>query len=207
MKIIFATTNEGKLKEIKAILSMFDIQVTSLKDENINIEIEETGKTFEENAIIKAKTIMKLTGKIVMADDSGLEVDYLNKEPGIYSARYLGENAPQKMKNESIIKRLSQAEGESRSARFVCSIATAFPNGKILTTEGTLEGLIAYEEKGCSGFGYDPILYVPEYDQTTAQMSGEQKNKISHRYQALRLMGNKLMSELNGGIYENFGGK
>lgn len=203
MKIIFATSNEGKLKEVRAILSLFGLKVTSLQEENIYIDIEETGKTFEENAIIKAEAIMKLTGCVVMADDSGLEVDYINKEPGIFSARYLGEDTSQTVKNKSIIDRLTNAKDAFRSARFVCCIATAFPDGRIYTTSGTVEGLIDYAEKGSNGFGYDPILYIPEYSQTIAQMTEELKNTISHRFKALRLMGEKLKNELNGGVYEN----
>lgn len=197
MKILFATTNEGKLKEIKAIMSVYGFEVVSLKDQGIDIAIEENGKTFEENAIIKAKTVMDATGEIVMADDSGLEVDYINGEPGIYSARYLGENTPQSKKNKSIIDRLANAKDNERKARFVCAIACVFPDGRTITTRGEAEGLIAYEEKGDNGFGYDPILYIPEYELTMAEMSREEKNKISHRFKALRLMGEQLNENTN----------
>lgn len=197
MKIIFATTNPGKLKEIKAILPEYEI--SSLKEEGIDIDIEETGKSFEENAVLKALTIMKMTGNLVLADDSGLEVDFINKEPGIYSARYLGEGSTQQEKNRSIIKRLEEAQGEERKARFTCAIAAVFPDGRVFTAHGIMEGLIGYEERGENGFGYDSIFYVPEYNLTAAQMSAELKNKISHRYKALCAIADKLKTELGGG--------
>lgn len=195
-KLIFATSNEGKMKEIRMILADLPVQVLSLKEAGIQADIVEDGTTFEENAIIKARTICQMTNEIVLADDSGLEVDFINKEPGIYSARYMGENTPYTVKNQSIIERLKNAEGDERSARFVCVIAAAFPDGQVLTTRGTIEGRIGYEERGENGFGYDPILYVPEYDMTTAQMSAELKNQISHRGKALELMKKELMKEL-----------
>ena len=195
-KIIFATGNEGKMQEIRMIMQDLDVELVSLKDAGISADIVEDGQTFEENAIIKAKTIMELTGEMVLADDSGLEVDYMDKAPGVYSARYLGEDTPYSIKNATIIENLKDAVGEERSARFVCAIAAAFPDGKIVTTEGTIEGLIGYEEKGTNGFGYDPILYVPEYDMTTGQMSKEFKNTISHRGKALNSMKEKLRDYL-----------
>lgn len=195
-KIIFATSNEGKMKEIRMILSDLPVKVVSLKEAGIQTEIVENGKTFEENALIKASTISKLTNTLVLADDSGLEVDYINKEPGVYSARYMGEETSYAVKNQSIIDRLKDAKGKERSARFVCVIAAAFPDGRVLTTRGTIEGEIGYEEKGENGFGYDPILYVPEFQMTTAQMSSEMKNKISHRGKALELMKKELIKEL-----------
>ena len=191
-KIIFATTNEGKMKEIRMIRADLGMEILSLKDLDINIDIEENGKTFEENAIIKAKAICELTGEMVLADDSGLEVDYMDKAPGVYSARYLGEDTPYSVKNQTIIDNLKDAKGEERSARFVCAIAAAFPDGRVLTTEATIEGYIGYEERGTNGFGYDPLLYVPEYDMTTGQMDSAMKNKISHRGKALELMKEKL---------------
>ncbi len=197
MKIIFATTNNGKLKEVKSILGKYNIDVFSLKDIGLDIDIEENGKTFEENAIIKAKAVMEITNEIVMADDSGLEVDFINKEPGIYSARYLGSQANQQEKNKSIIDRLAKAKDNDRKARFVCSIACVFPDGKTITTHGVVEGLISYKEKGTNGFGYDPILYVPEYGMTMAELPPEIKNKISHRYKALQLMGDKINENTN----------
>lgn len=190
--IIFATGNEGKMKEVRMILKDLNQEIKSLKEINLDVDIVEDGKTFEENAIIKAKTIMELTNEIVLADDSGLEVDYLDKAPGIYSARYLGEHTSYKIKNQSIIDKLKDADGMERSARFVCVIACAMPDGTILTTRATIEGMIGYEEKGDNGFGYDPIFFVPEYNCTTAELSPEQKNKISHRGKALKEMKLKL---------------
>lgn len=187
-KIVFATTNEGKMKEIRMILKDLPYQVCSLKELGIFVDIEENGTTFEENAIIKAKTIMEMTGEIVLADDSGLEVDYLEKAPGIYSARYLGEDTSYDIKNQHIIDQLKEAEGEQRSARFVCAIACVFPDGTIETTRGTIEGVIGYEAKGENGFGYDPIFVVPEYNCTAAELSSEVKNTISHRGKALETM-------------------
>ena len=191
-RMIFATTNEGKMKEIRMILADLGMEILSLKDLDINVDIEENGKTFEENAIIKAKAISELTGEMVLADDSGLEVDYMDKAPGVYSARYLGEDTPYSVKNQTIIDNLKDAKGEERSARFVCAIAAAFPDGRVLTTQATIEGYIGFEERGTNGFGYDPLLYVPEYDMTTGQMEPEMKNKISHRGKALELMKEKL---------------
>lgn len=185
-KVIFATGNEGKMKEIREILGDLDIELLSLKDAGIHADIVEDGKTFEENAQIKAKAICDLTGEIVLADDSGLEIDHLNKEPGIYSARYMGEDTSYHIKNSSLIERLNGVPDEKRTARFVCAVAAAFPNGRVKTVRGTMEGRIGYEEKGENGFGYDPIFYLPEYGCTSAELSMEEKNKISHRGKALR---------------------
>ena len=187
-KVIFATSNEGKMKEVRSILEGLDVEVFSMKEAGIFVEVVEDGTTFEENAAIKATAIQKECGEIVLADDSGLEVDYLNKEPGIYSARYMGEDTSYRIKNKSLIDRLEGVEGEDRSARFVCAIAAAFPDGTVEITRGTIEGQIAYEEKGENGFGYDPIFYVPEYGCTTAELTLEQKNEASHRGKALRKM-------------------
>ena len=186
--MIFATGNQGKIKEIKAILGDIGEEIISMKEVGIDIDIVEDGSSFEENAIIKAKAVMKLTGQLVLADDSGLEVDALGGEPGIYSARYLGEDTSYEIKNRNIIERLEGVEGEARSARFVCVIAAAFPDGEIVTTRGTIEGVIAKEPAGENGFGYDPIVYVPEYKMTTGQMEPEAKNAISHRGKALCAM-------------------
>lgn len=194
-KIIFATSNQGKMDEIRMIMKDCKIPIVSMKEAGIKVDIVEDGKTFEENAIIKAKAIMEMTGCITLADDSGLEVDYINKEPGVYSARYLGEDTPYSIKNQSIIDRLRDAKGEERSARFVCAIAACIPDGRTFTTIGTIEGQIGYEEKGIHGFGYDPILYVPEYGKTTGEMLPEFKNEISHRGKALRSMSEKLKEE------------
>lgn len=187
-KVIFATSNEGKMKEVRSILEGLDVEVFSMKEAGIFVEVVEDGTTFEENAAIKATAIQKECGEIVLADDSGLEVDYLNKEPGIYSARYMGEDTSYRIKNKSLIDRLEGVEGEDRSARFVCAIAAAFPDGTVEITRGTIEGQIGYEEKGENGFGYDPIFYVPEYGCTTAELTLEQKNEASHRGKALRKM-------------------
>lgn len=191
-RIIFATGNENKMKEVRMILQELPCEILSMKEAGISVDIVENGSTFEENASIKAKAMMSLTGDIVMADDSGLEVDYLKGAPGIYSARFLGEDTSYHIKNQYIIEQLAQAEGQERSARFVCAIACAFPDGHIEIVRGTIEGQIGYEEKGENGFGYDPIFYVPSYGCTTAEMNPIQKNEISHRGKALRLMKKKI---------------
>lgn len=195
-KIIVATCNENKMKEIREILAGDGIEYVSLNDENLSdIPIIENGSTFEENAVIKAKTVSEVTKSMVIADDSGLEVDYMDKAPGIYSARFLGEDTPYTVKNNYIIEQLKNAKGDERSARFVCVMACVFPDGRVITTRGTVEGRIAYEEKGNNGFGYDPIFYLPERECTTAQLSPEEKNMISHRGNALREMYKRLKGE------------
>lgn len=194
-KIIFATGNEGKVREVQAIMSDMDVQVCSLKEAGIAVDVVEDGSTFEENAVIKAKEVAKLTDAVVLADDSGLEIDYLNGEPGIYSARYLGEDTPYTEKNQIILERMQPAGKEERSARFVCAMAAVFPDGSVITTSGVMEGEIAYERKGNNGFGYDPIFYLPEYRMTSAEISSEEKNKISHRGKALQLMKAELLKK------------
>lgn len=191
-KLIFATGNEGKMKEVRMILADLDVEVLSLKEAGIEAEAEENGATFEENAKIKAAEIMKRSGEIVLADDSGLEVDALNKEPGIYSARYMGYDTSYHIKNQNLIRRLEGKTGKKRSARFVCAIAAAFPDGRVLTTRGTMEGEIGYEERGENGFGYDPIFYLPEYGCYSGELPLEVKNSLSHRGKALRLMKEEL---------------
>ena len=191
-KIIFATGNKDKLREIKEILSDCDVDIRSMKEAGINVDIVEDGKTFEDNALIKARAIAAHTDAIVLADDSGLEIDYLNKEPGIYSARYLGEDTPYSVKNENLIQRLEGVPEEQRTARFVCAIAAVLPDGRELTTRATIEGRIGYDEKGKNGFGYDPIFYVPEFRKTTAELTEEEKNQVSHRGKALQLMKEEL---------------
>lgn len=186
--MIFATGNENKMKEIREILGALPLEILSMKEAGVSADIVEDGKTFEENALIKARAICKLAGEMVLADDSGLEIDYLNKEPGIYSARYMGEDTSYHIKNKSLIDRLEGVPDEKRTARFVCAIAAVFPDGKELVVRGTVEGVIGYEEKGENGFGYDPIFYLPERGCTTAELSPEEKNSISHRGNALRLM-------------------
>ena len=181
-KIIFATGNENKMKEIRMILADLGMPILSMKEAGINVDVVEDGTTFEENALIKATEIAKhVDNCIVLADDSGLEIDYLNKEPGIYSARYAGENTSYDIKNNLLLERLAGVPDEKRTARFVCAVAAAFP-------DGTTEGQIGYEEKGENGFGYDPIFYLPEYGCTTAQMDPDKKNELSHRGNALRAM-------------------
>lgn len=185
-KLIFATGNEGKMREIREILSDLGVEILSLKEAGIHADIVEDGKSFEENAVIKAKTICELTHEVVLADDSGLEIDYLNGEPGIYSARYMGEDTSYRIKNQNLIDRLEGVPDEKRTARFVCVIAAAYPDGTVKTACGTMEGIIGYEERGENGFGYDPIFFLPEYGCSSAELSMEEKNKISHRGKALR---------------------
>ena len=187
-RIIFATTNKDKVREVKMMLEGFDVELCTMKEVGVDVDIVEDGTTFEENALIKAKTIMEMTGEIALADDSGLEVDYMDGAPGIYSARFLGEDTSYDVKNNYIIDKLKDAKGSERSARFVCAMAAAFPTGDIETCRGTIEGVIAYEQKGTNGFGYDPIVYVPEYEMTTGEMAPELKNSISHRGKALEQM-------------------
>lgn len=191
-KMIFATGNEGKMREVRMIFGDLGAEILSLKEAGIQAEAEENGTTFEENAVIKAKEIMEKTGALVLADDSGLEVDALNGEPGIYSARYMGHETSYHIKNKNLIERLEGKTGEERSARFVCAIAACFPDGRVLTTRGTMEGQIGYEEKGENGFGYDPIFYLPEYQCYSGELPLEEKNKLSHRGKALRLMKEQL---------------
>lgn len=196
--IIVATGNQGKIKEFREILGESNYEFLSLHDIGLaDFEIIEDGETFEENALIKAKTIANKVGKMVLADDSGLEVDYLDKAPGVYSARYLGEDTPYTIKNNYIIEQLQGVPDEKRTARFVCVIACAFPDGDSFTVRGTVEGRIAYEEKGDNGFGYDPIFYVPELGVTTAELPADEKNAISHRGRALRAMYEKLKDTLS----------
>lgn len=192
-KIIFATGNKGKVKEIQEILKDLNYEVLTMKEAGIEIAIEENGKTYEENALIKARSVAQHTDAIVMADDSGLEVDAMDKAPGVLSARFMGEDTSYRIKNAEIIRRLEGKEGDERSARFVCAIAAVFPDKSEVTTRATIEGLIGYEEQGENGFGYDPIFYVPEFGKTTAQLSPEEKNQVSHRGKALRLMKEELM--------------
>ena len=175
-----------------------DVEIVSMKDANINIDIDENGTTFEENAIIKAKAISELCDDIVLADDSGLEIDYLNKEPGVHSARFAGVDTPYSVKNGILIEKLKGVEEEKRTARFVCVIAAVFPDKNLITTRGTIEGYIGHEERGNNGFGFDPIFYLKEYGCTTAELSMEEKNKISHRGKALELMKKELINRLKG---------
>lgn len=182
-KIIFATKNMDKMKEIKAKLPDYD--VISMEEAGIDIDIDENGLTFEENAVIKAEAIMKLCNETVVADDSGLEIDYLNKAPGVLSARFLGHDTSYDYKNAKILEMLKDVPDEKRTARFVCAMAVALPHKETKVVRGTIEGIIGHSIDGANGFGYDPIFYVPELKKTTAQLSMEEKNKISHRGKAL----------------------
>ena len=200
-KIIFATGNAGKMKEIRMIMADLNIEVQSMKEADIQAEIVEDGETFEENAKIKAQAIaqeLRARGEraIVLADDSGLEIDYLNKEPGVYSARYMGEDTSYSVKNASLIQRLEGVPDEERTARFVCVIAAVFPDGSVFETRATIEGRIGYEERGENGFGYEPIFYLPEYGMYSAELAPEEKNRISHRGKALEEMKKVILTQL-----------
>ncbi|MGF0031583.1 RdgB/HAM1 family non-canonical purine NTP pyrophosphatase [Bariatricus sp. SGI.154] len=194
-KIIFATGNEHKMVEIRMILEDLGMEILSQKEAGIKADVVEDGTSFEENALIKATEIAKVAADmpgyrntVILADDSGLEIDYLNKEPGIYSARYMGEDTSYDIKNQTLIDRLDGVPDEQRTARFVCAIAAAFPDGSSEVVRGTMEGIIGYEIKGENGFGYDPIFFLPEYGCTSAQLSPEKKNELSHRGEGLRKM-------------------
>lgn len=206
-KIIFATGNKDKMREIREIMADCDVEIYSMKEAGINIDIVEDGDTFEANSTIKAKAISdyisgkgmseeqkddswkaiseKYKGAIVLADDSGLEIDYLNKEPGVYSARYMGEDTSYDIKNQNLIDRLEGVEKDKRTARFVCVIAAVLPDGEVLVSRDTMEGYIGWKIAGENGFGYDPIFYLDEFGCSSAELSREQKNAISHRGKAL----------------------
>lgn len=191
-KIVFATGNADKMKEIRMILEDTGMEIVSMKEAGIRVDVEEDGTTYEENALIKARAVAQYTDAIVLADDSGLEIDYLNKEPGIWSARYMGEDTSYRIKNKNLIDRLEGVPDEQRTARFVCAIAAVLPDKTELAVRGCIEGRIDYEEKGSHGFGYDPIFYVPAFGKTTAELTEEEKNQVSHRGNALRLMKEEL---------------
>lgn len=192
-KIIFATGNEGKMREIREILKDLGMKILSMKEAGADLNIVEDGSTFLENAEIKARAVWEKTGGIVLADDSGLVIDCLNGEPGIYSARYMGEDTSYEIKNQNLLNRAAKARGDERSARFVCSIAAVLPDGNVLHTEETMEGILADNPTGEEGFGYDPIFYLPEFQKTAAELTMKEKNKISHRGKALDAMKCKLM--------------
>ncbi len=201
MKILFATNNADKMREIRKIMKDVPYEITSLKEEGIFVDVVEDGNSFVENAIIKAKEISTMCkDMIVMADDSGLVIDALNGEPGIYSARYMGEDTSYRIKNANLIERVGDRSKEERTARFVCAIAAVFPDGTLYTTEEAMEGYIGYEEKGENGFGYDPIFVLSEYNMTSAELSDEVKNSISHRGKALEAMKVKMMRGQNESI-------
>lgn len=194
-KIIAATKNKGKLEEIAQLLSALPYDVISMTEAGMTDDIDETGATFEENALIKARAVWRVTGETVIADDSGLEVDHLGGAPGVYSARYAGEGATDADRNKKLLSALAGVPAEKRSARFVCATALIFPDGRELVVRGTCEGYIADGPAGYNGFGYDPLFYVPEFGLTIAQMGAELKNSISHRGNALR----KILDILEGG--------
>ena len=190
-RILFATGNQGKLREIRDIMEDTGVEVYSMKEAGIEAEIVEDGATFTENALIKARTVAKAAkapDTAVLADDSGLVIDALDGEPGIYSARYMGEDTSYDEKNRNLIRRLEGVPEEKRTARFVCAIAAVLPDGREFTVQDAIEGRIGYEQKGEGGFGYDPIFYVPEFGRTTAEMTPEEKNRVSHRGKALEHM-------------------
>lgn len=191
-RIIFATGNKNKMIEIRQILGDLGWEILSMKEAGISLDIVEDGTTFEENALIKAEAVAKCCNDIVLADDSGLEIDYLNKEPGIYSARYAGEDTSYDIKNQMLLDRLEGVPREQRTARFVCAIAAVVPGRDPIVVRGTIEGYIGDRPAGENGFGYDPIFYVPDLNCSTAELSMEAKNARSHRGNALRAMREKL---------------
>lgn len=196
-RIVFATGNANKMREIREIFADLDAEILSMKEAGCEADPEENGTTFAENAMIKAEAVHALCpDAIVMADDSGLVVDYLNGEPGVRSARWLGRDTSYSVKNAEIIRRLEGVEGDARSARFTAAIACILPDGRHFTTTADYEGRIAYAPAGDNGFGYDPILYLPQYGKTSSELTDEEKNAISHRGKALRLMLEKLKDEL-----------
>ncbi len=192
MKIICASSNKDKLREIREIFSDCDCEIVSMKDAGADIDVEETGETFLENAYIKAKAVWDITGGIVFSDDSGLEVDYLDKAPGVYSARFMGKDTSYDIKNKKIIDLLENAKGSDRSARYKAAICCILEDGSVMEIEESMEGEIAKSPKGSEGFGYDPIFFVKEFSKTASELSREEKNKISHRGKALRVLKDRL---------------
>jgi len=191
-KVIIASNNDHKTREIKEILKEFPFQVITMKEAGIDVEVVEDGTTFKENASKKAREIMELTGEICLADDSGLEVEALGGAPGVYSARFGGEHGNNKKNNEKLLKMLNAVPSEQRKARFVSSISMCFPDNSEIIVEGYVNGLIGFEEIGTNGFGYDPLFIIPEYNKTFAEIPPEVKNSISHRGEALKLLVEKL---------------
>jgi len=203
MNIVFATSNQGKVREIKEIMKDMDVQVYTMKEAGIDVDVVEDGATFIENAVIKAKEIARHAAQteafddaVVMADDSGLVIDALHGEPGVRSARYMGHDTSYDEKNKNLIERMADVKEEKRTARFVCAIAAVYPDGTLLTVQESMEGRIAYEPSGENGFGYDPIFYLPEYGCTSADISPEEKNAISHRGKALRSISIKMQEKM-----------
>ena len=196
-KIIFATGNEGKMREIREILSDLPYEILSMKEAGLVSDPEENGETFEENALIKARAFHEALGvqvvdTIVMADDSGLEIDALPDVLGVKSARFMGHDTDYVIKNKRILEMMEGVAEEKRSARFVAAIAAVFPDGREVTKRGVMEGRIGYEISGNGGFGYDPIFFLPEFNKTSADITAEEKNAISHRGKALRMMKEEL---------------
>ncbi len=200
MKMVLASQNKHKLEEIKEIMKELNIEILSMADINLEgFEVIEDGNTFEENSMKKALTVMEETSLIAIADDSGLEVDFLGGKPGVHSARFAGEKAMDRDNNKKLLDMLRDIELSERKGRFVSAISVAFPNGRRISVRGECEGLIGFEERGTQGFGYDPLFIVTEYNKTFAELGSEIKNKISHRAKALeklreefiRLWGNK----------------
>ena len=187
-KLIFATSNAGKMKEVRSILADTGYEILSMKEAGIQVEVEEDGATFEENALIKARAVHEISHTLVLADDSGLEIDHLGKEPGVHSSRYMGEDTSYEIKNARILERLDGVPKEQRTARFVCAIAAVFEDGRCVTVREAMEGDIGYEPQGENGFGYDPIFYLDLDGPSNAQISMEEKNRVSHRGKALRAM-------------------
>ena len=194
-RLIFATGNQGKMREIREILGDSIPEILSMKEAGIEADIVEDGKTFEENALIKARAVSKAGNIMAMADDSGLEVDCMGGAPGIYSARFMGEDTSYDIKNNYIIEQAMKVPYEERTARFVCAITCVLPDGREWVVRGTVEGLINDRQAGENGFGYDPLFLLPERGVTTAQLPPEEKNAISHRGRALRAMRDLLIQE------------
>ena len=194
MRIIFATGNKDKMREVREIMADTGYEVVSMEEAGIDVQAEENGRSFEQNALIKARSVWgvcrdadgKASGDMVLADDSGLEVDWLNKEPGVHSARFMGHDTPYEIKNQAIIDKLKGVIGSDRSARFVAVVAIAFPEGDEFAFRGTMEGIIGDKPLGENGFGYDPIFFLPEYQKSSAELSADEKNSISHRGKALK---------------------
>ena len=200
-KLIFATSNAGKMKEVRSILADTGYEILSMKEAGIQVEVQEDGATFEENALIKARAVHEISHTLVLADDSGLEIDHLGKEPGVHSSRYMGEDTSYEIKNARILERLDGVPKEQRTARFVCAIAAVFEDGRCVTVREAMEGYIGYEPQGENGFGYDPIFYLPQFGLSAAELAPEEKNNISHRGSALRAMRDKFADGEKPGLY------
>ncbi|MFZ5966092.1 MAG: XTP/dITP diphosphatase [Bacillota bacterium] len=198
-RMVIASQNKHKIQEIKEILQAFPFAIQSLDQVGLShFHVEEDGETFEENSMKKAREVMKATGSIALADDSGLEVDVLDNQPGVYSARFSGEGATDKKNNQKLLVMLQDVPTEKRTARFVSVISVVFPDGKEVCVRGECPGIIGFIEKGTNGFGYDPLFIVPEYQKTFGELGSEVKNKISHRARALSKLKDALQEVLGG---------